>query len=229
MRHRSIALLLPVALLLAACGTTQPSSNAASQEPSTSAAPTPAASGGSGESASPPMSVGPAESPSAPAASPTASESPAASGSPGASASTSPGIADACTGSADNRAFFASAAEGLDWTVLCAVLPERWILQTGSYRHTHGGQLHVEYGRSTQALVLDEGAFCTAADGCVPPGTDAGDASLGPLAGTFVELDDGGFAIVVDRGSSPSWLMVTHGLTAARTRAFGAALVVVGS
>jgi hypothetical protein len=225
MRHRSIALLLPVALLLAACGTAQPSSNAASQEPSTSAAPTPAASGESGESTSPSMSERPAESPSAPAASPTASESPAASGSPGASASTSPGIADACTGSADNRAFFAAAAQRMDWTVLCAVLPAHWVLQVGNY---HGGQLHVEYGRSDQTLVLDEGAFCTAADGCVPPGTDAGDASLGPLAGTFVELDDGGFAIVVDRGSSPSWLMVTHGLTAARTRAFGAALVVVG-
>ena len=40
----------------------------------------------------------------------------------------------------------------------------------------------------------------------MPAGTDAGDAPFGDQTGTLVVLDDGGYAIVVDRGAHPSWL-----------------------
>ena len=47
------------------------------------------------------------------------------------------------------------------------------------------------------------------------------------MTGTLVRLDDGGFAIVADRGLNPSWLLVSHGLDEATSRGFGAALVAV--
>ncbi len=50
---------------------------------------------------------------------------------------------------------------------------------------------------------------------------------MGPLTGTLVRLDAGGFAIVVDRGSNPSWLLQSNGLDEATTLAIGAALVEV--
>jgi hypothetical protein len=58
----------------------------------------------------------------------------------------------------------------------------------------------------------------------VPAGTETGDAVLGSMDGTFVALDDGGFAIVVNRGGIPSWLLEAHGIDEATTRALGEAL-----
>ena len=75
---------------------------------------------------------------------------------------------------------------------------------------------------------LHEGAFCTASDGCVPSGTDSGDAPFGDKTGTFVALDDGGSAVVVDRGEKISWLVVGTGLDEAAFRAIAGALTVVG-
>jgi hypothetical protein len=58
----------------------------------------------------------------------------------------------------------------------------------------------------------------------VPDGTDAGDAPFGDQTGTFVQLEDGGWAIVVDRGVSPSWLVVGHGMDEPTFRTFAADL-----
>jgi hypothetical protein len=44
------------------------------------------------------------------------------------------------------------------------------------------------------------------------------------MPGTLVGLDDGGWAVVVDRGASISWLLVTHGLDQATTLSLAAAL-----
>ena len=74
-----------------------------------------------------------------------------------------------------------------------------------------------------------EGAFCTDSSGCVPPGSDAGDAALGALPGTIVDLNGGGYAIVSAAGQTLSWLMVTSGLDQATTASFGAALAHVSS
>jgi hypothetical protein len=148
---------------------------------------------------------------------------------PSASASPGPGPAGACSGSAENRDFYRAAASALSWTVYCAVLPAGWFVDSGQYRQAGGGWVQIAYrGPGGARLELHEGAFCTASDGCVPPGTESGDAPFGDKTGTFVALDDGGWAVVVDRGEKISWLAVGTGLDESAFRAIGAALAVVG-
>jgi len=147
---------------------------------------------------------------------------------PSASASTGPGPAGACSGSAENRDFYRAAASALSWTVYCAVLPTGWFVDSGQYRQAGGGWVQIAYrGPGGARLELHEGAFCTASDGCVPPGTESGDAPFGDKTGTFVSFDDGGLAVVVDRAEKISWLAVGTGLDEAAFRAIVAALAVV--
>ena len=148
---------------------------------------------------------------------------------PSASASAGPGPAGACSGSDENRDFFRAAAAVLSWTVYCAVLPAGWFVDSGQYRQASGGSVQIAYrGPGGARLEVHEGAFCTASDGCVPPGTESGDAPFGDKTGTFVALDDGGSAVVVDRGEKISWLVVGTGLDEAAFRAIAGALTVVG-
>lgn len=222
-------MLLLVALVAAACSVARPSSagsaspdgsmptEAPATEPTTED-PGPPTEAPSEEPTEPPTDepVDPTEVPTEPATPPPSEEPTAASG------------ADGCTGSQDNRDFFESVARDMDWTVLCAVLPDGWVVRTGSYRQANGGRMEISYkSRAGDTLALSEGAFCPATDGCVPSGTDVGDAAFGPLAGTLVALDDEGWAIVVDRGAQLSWLLEVHGVDEATARAFGAALAVV--
>ena len=138
------------------------------------------------------------------------------------------GAADGCTGTDANRQFFASVAVAVDWTVLCAALPKGWFVGTGTYRLANGGKLIVSYkGPSGATLELSEGTYCSFPGACVPGGTEAGDAAMGPLTGTLIEIDGGGYAIVVDPGSDQGWLLEAHGVDEATTRDFGAALVEV--
>ncbi len=67
-------------------------------------------------------------------------------------------------------------------------------------------------GPSGARLELHEGSFCQDLSGCVPAGTDAGTAAFGDRDGSLVALNDGRFSVVVDRGSSPSWLAIVGGL-----------------
>jgi hypothetical protein len=155
--------------------------------------------------------------------------SPTPTGTPTEAASTSPSAGDsvdACTGSDDNRTFYAGAAANLEWPVYCPALPARWFVTTGSYSGIGVGRLEISYkGPAGATLTLHEGAFCSDADGCVGAGTDSGDASFGDQAGTLVVLDDGGYAIVVARGASPSWLAIGTELDEATFRSFAADLV----
>ena len=152
-------------------------------------------------------------------------------GSPTASASASagPGPAGVCSGSAENRDFFRAAASALNWAVYCAVLPAGWFVDTGQYRQAGGGSVQIAYrGPGGARLELHEGAFCAAADGCVPPGADGGDAPFGDKTGTFVTPDSGGFAVTVARGEKISWLAVGTGMDEATFRGIVGALAVVG-
>ena len=219
---RSFPALIRVAVLVGAC--------------LPSATPTPAAT-----SPAPSVSDSPAGTEAPPSAEPTAApatdepspsilviETPPAV-EPSASASAGPGPAGACSGSAENRDFYRAAASALSWTVYCAVLPAGWFVDSGQYRQAGGGWVQIAYrGPGGARLELHEGAFCTASDGCVPPGTESGDAPFGDKTGTFVALDDGGSAVVVDRGEKISWLAVGTGLDEAAFRAIVAALAVVG-
>ena len=208
-------LVLALALSLAACGSSAPSSGAPtvpeSATPVVAATTEPPA-----ETEAPGETEEPVETERIefgdPSSSPDVSEAPAAT----------------CSGIDAKPDFFRDAAAVMDWAVLCASLPKGWYVSAGSYRLANGGKLVIGYkGPGGATIALSEGAFCTDGTGCVPAGTDGEDVPLGPLAGTLVRLDAGGFAIVVDRGSNPSWLLQSHGLDEATTLALGAALVEV--
>ncbi len=208
-------LVLALALSLAACGTSVPSSGAPtvleSATPVVAATTEPPAETEAPGETEEPVETEPIES-GDPSSSPDVSEAPAAT----------------CSGIDAKPDFFRDAAAVMDWAVLCASLPKGWYVSAGSYRLANGGKLVIGYkGPGGATLALSEGAFCTDGTGCVPAGTDGEDVPLGPLTGTLVRLDAGGFAIVVDRGSNPSWLLQSHGLDEGTTLAFGAALVEV--
>jgi hypothetical protein len=157
-------------------------------------------------------------------------DTPAASSSaePSPSESAGTGAAASCTGTDENRQFFEAAAATLDWTVYCAVLPAGWFVDAGEYRRAGGGRLEIAYrGPKGARLQLREGAFCTDGAGCVPSGTEAGDASFGDQAGTLISTDDGGWAVVVDRGEAISWLAVGTGIGEDAFRAITSALAAV--
>ena len=238
--HPALTLALTLALVLAACGGAAPSGGAtgSSHSPAGSIAPATARPGSTsavsiapGGTGARPTKAPPTKKPveTAPAASADPGESPAPddSGDPTASPEASDGPAAACSGTKANRDFYAGAASRVDWTVLCAVLPKGWFV-FGSYRLANGGKLVIGYkGPAGARLELSEGAYCVDGGACVPPGTTGDAVPLGPMTGTLVRLDDGGFAIVADRGLNPSWLLVSHGLDEATSRGFGAALQVV--
>jgi hypothetical protein len=221
LRHR-LALTILLATALAACGGNSPATG------------TPAASSGSGAASGAPETAGTpsggqSEEPAsgAPTEAPTATPTTGPSESPSGSAEIGP--AAACTGTDDNKAFFADAAAAVDWTVLCAVLPSKWFVSEGSRRGGGGGRLTISYkGPNGATLSLSEGAWCTDPATCVPAGTEVGPAKLGPMDGTLLRLDAGGFAIVVDQGEAISWLFQTSGIGKAKSTDLAAAAAVVG-
>ncbi len=166
--------------------------------------------------------------PAAPSVEPVATPSPSSAVEPSPSASAGSGAAAHCSGSDDNRLFFADAAVVLNWTVYCAVLPSGWFVDTGGYRRAGGGRLEIAYrGPGGARLELREGAFCTDGSGCVPSGTESGDAPFGDQTGTLIATDDGGWAVVVDRGAAISWLAVGSGIGEDQFRAITTALAAV--
>jgi hypothetical protein len=233
---RPLALALALALVLAACsgaapsrgtaqgsGSASPSGVASTALPESSAAATEAPTEPGGTPSDEPAGTEPVAS-----VDPGGSASPSQSTDPSSSPGTTNGSADKCSGSAANREFYANVASTVDWTVLCAVQPKGWYVSAGSYRLANGGKLVIGYkGPAGATLDLSEGAFCSDASGCLPPGSDGGEVPLGPMTGTLVSLANGDYAIVVDRGLNPSWQLVTHGLDEATTLAFGAAMAVV--
>ena len=160
-------------------------------------------------------------------------DSPAATGSPSSTVPASSGASQpaeeavtACTGTDENRTFFLNASQNLDWPVYCPVLPARWYVTSGTYSGRGVGQLSIGYqGPAGATLTLQEGGFCETSDGCVPAGNDTGDAAFGDRQGTLVTLDDGGYAIVVGRADTPSWLAVSTGMDEATFRQVAAGFV----
>ena len=219
-----LLLVLVLALILAACGGTAPAgSSTGAPGGSTPASGTPAA---SPETTAEPAETEPPTTEEPATDEPVATEPPA-SDDPGPSLEPSTSPESACiTGT--NSDFFREAAAAVSWPVVCAVLPKGWFVTTGTHNRANGGKLVIGYkGPAGATLALSEGTFCADAGGCVPAGTDAGDVPFGPMTGTLVRSSDGGFAVVVDRGLHPSWLLETHGLDEAATLALSAALAEV--
>ncbi len=167
--------------------------------------------------------------PAEPSLEPTPSpSSPSSSVEPSPSASAGSGAAATCSGTDENRQFFEAAAGTLTWTVYCATLPSGWFVDAGEYRRAGGGRLEISYrGPGGARLELHEGAFCSDGSGCVPSGTESGDASFGDKAGSLVATIDGGWAVVVDRGEAISWLAVGTGINEDAFRAITSALAAV--
>jgi hypothetical protein len=119
-------------------------------------------------------------------------------------------------------------ASAVDWPVYCPVLADGWFVQNGQYRLAGGGQLEIVYqGIDRAQITLDEGSFCAIPGGCVPPGVDVGPTAFGDHDGTLVALDDGSWAVTVDREATLSWLLIVTGLDETTARAIAAGLVIV--
>ena len=176
-----------------------------------------------------------------PTSGPTSTDEPALSPSPIATSSLAPSEsplatplasihpAVECTGTDENRDFFADIAASVEWTVYCPVLPDGWVVDTGSYRLANGGKLEIAYrNRTGSRLELHEGAFCGDGSGCAPAGSPAGQANFGDRAGTLITGDDGAWAVSVDAGKSVGWLAVGRGLDEGAFREAAADLIRVG-
>ncbi len=115
------------------------------------------------------------------------------------------------------------------WPVYCAVLPDSWFLEAGSYRLRDGGRLEVTYrGPDDAHLSIVEGDICAGADveACAPRDAMIGPASFGDLDGELGRLANG-LALDVDRGANPSWRATGVGLSEDDFRALGAAFALV--
>lgn len=217
LRLFSVALLL--AVVVACSPASDPTSSPDEPTPATAASPTESlATSEAPPSVEPPPTPTPTSDPSVEPTLPAPSES------------AGPRPAAACSGNDQNREFFEAAAAALQWRVYCAVLPSGWFVVSGEYRQAGGGRLEITYrGPGGARFELHEGAFCADADGCVPTGTETGDATFGSRShtGTLIATDDGGWAIVVDRGEAISWLAVGTGVDEDAFRAFAAAVAAV--
>lgn len=215
--YRRSRLLLPIVLaaVVSACiGSNTP----AAAPPSASS---PSAAAASGVPSSAPSSAPSTEAPETAAPTPTAT--PTAETSAGAAPSDGAAAVEGCTGSDDNRTFWANAAKAMRWPVYCPSLPARWVVVTGSYR---SGAIDITYkGSGGPTFQLREGTFCTDADGCVPEGEEFGNAAFGDQTATLLHLSDGRIAAVVDRGEQISWLAIGDGLDDAQFAAFTGALI----
>jgi hypothetical protein len=224
LRHPSVALFFIVALV-AACIPSTVAPPASSSPAAASASPDSQA---PASSASASASLAPASEEPAPSEAPVETASPSTADS-SSSPSSGTGPAAACSGTDENRTFFETAAAAVSWTVYCGVLPARWFVDSGQYRGSGGGWVQIAYkGPGGARFELHEGAFCSTADGCVGAGADTGSALFGDRTGTLVALDSGGWAVVIDRGKSISWLAVGIGMDQATFERIAGDLAIVG-
>ena len=217
-----VALVIVAMVALVACGDAPSSSPRPAATPGASVV-----AGASGSVVTPGASV-PAGETATPdeTATPETTEPPAPSETP---AAPTTGGADGCSGSAENRDFFAAAAEAFTWDVYCAVLPDGWFLETGTFRQADGGRLEVSYkGPGGARIEIAEGAWCTAgASACSPRDHEIGPGRFGDREGTLVTLGPDvadGFAVYVDPGAAPSWAISGTGMDQSSFEAIAAAL-----
>jgi hypothetical protein len=215
--------LVGVAALVAACGSTvatapptsgslSPSAtSSATSSAAPSAAPSASASTGSSEPSVEPN----------PSTLPQGSEGP----SPSAGSSPQPGSSDACSGTAENRDFYAALAASVAWDVYCPVLPAGWFVASGSYRLSGGGQLTITYrGPGGAEIDVREGGYCAGQPDCIPTGTDAGSASFGDLPARLLALGNGSWMVVVaPPGGDAAWQVTGTGMDGPALAAYTAA------
>ena len=131
-----------------------------------------------------------------------------------------------CTGTANNKAFWAEVAGKVSWDVYCPVFPAGWFVKTGNYETGAGGKVTMTYKGPSGAIVeLDEGNFCFgAADICGPSATTVGPVFLADLPATLVTLRGGGNAIYVAPGTTHAYLLSGTGISQQTLLSFAATL-----
>ena len=215
-RATRLVAMLGIAVLAAACGATQ--------TPQPPASGSPAASQASAEPASSPSGTDAASA--APSTGSDGSPSPQGSASPlpSADASARPGSADACSGTAENRDFYAALAASVAWDVYCAALPQGWFVESGSYRLSNGGQLSITYkGPGGARLAVREGGYCAGHPDCIPAGTDAGAARFGDRDARLLDIGNGSWLVVVVPTADVGWQAVGTGMDGTALGAYTAA------
>ena len=196
---RSAGVVALAIVLSSACGgptTTASPSASPGQTAGASTAPTSASSAGPSASGAGQGSFAPGT-----------SDGPTASALPGSpAASGAPTGAAGCSGSHDNRVFFDAIAGQVPWAVYCAVLPDGWFVQTGSFSLRSGGRMEITYhGPEGALLTLEEGNVCEGRTSpCPAAGEQLGQASFGDRQGTLTRVGSG-YAIEVDASGFPGW------------------------
>jgi hypothetical protein len=211
-RHRAAAL-AAACLLISACGSSGASLWAGGATPATATStPTTATSTVPG---SVPASVGASKTP--PSLPPPAMRTPT----PSPSASSR---AQACTGTADNKAFLAEAASHLTFDVYCAVLPSGWYMSSGSYTQPSGGKVLLVYkNSSTGEIDLSEGNFCSSS--CNPWINSLGPASFDGTSTTlYLVTNAPKYAIYLHPATANAYTMTSVGVTSTDFKAWSAAL-----
>lgn len=216
---RSAGVLALAIVLSSACGGPTTTASPATS-PGQSAGPSTAATTGS--------SAGPSAS-GAPLVSfvPGTSEAPTASAPPsGPVASGAPTGGAGCSGSHDNRVFFDAIAGQVTWAVYCAVLPDGWFVQAGSFSLRNGGRMEITYhGPDGALLTLVEGNVCESQTSpCPAAGEQLGQASFGDRQGTLTRVGSD-YAIDVDASSFPGWSATGSGMDQGTFTAIAAALL----
>ncbi len=231
---RALATLAIVALLLAACGggeatpastivptpgpsgtapTAEPTSDASQQPPTDEPTPT----------AEPTETDEPTE---APTDEPTATPTDEPTATPGPTAPQ--GGAAACTGSDDNRVFYAGVADAVAWDVYCPVLPAGWFVETGTFSASRGGKMEISYkGPGGRRIAIREGAYCAGTSDCPPSGSDAGPASFGDRPARLLDVGDGAW-LVLDEAGDLNWEARGTGMDGPTLASYTAAFARVG-
>jgi len=216
----ALALLVVLALLVAACGdiatrTPAPSAGPATSAPSGEPAPTDEQTGAPTEEPTDEVTEPATEEPSL---EPTDTPAPSAGG------------ADACTGTSENRDFYAALASSVAWDVYCPALPPGWFVESGSYRLSSGGQLSITYrGPEGAHLAVREGAYCAGLPDCIPTGTEAGSARFGDRDARLLDLGSGSWLVAaVAEGGDVNWQATGSGMDGAVLAGFTAAFARVG-
>jgi hypothetical protein len=221
-----LVLLLAVALAAAACGAiadppATPTTPATTPPPASEGSPPP-------PGAEPTPDATPPTEPTPPAG-----QTPAATpgdGPPPTPAASPPAGADAsvCTGSPENRAFYAAVAEAVAWAVYCPILPDGWYVDAGWFRLAAGGRLEIAYkGPDGARLEIRQGFYCGDDPHCIPAAPDAGSASFGDRPARLLDLGDGAWMVVAEDGEL-NWEVRSRGLAPAASLALAAAFARVG-
>jgi hypothetical protein len=224
-RHRPVLLLLlllATALGVAAFGAAPeppatPTTPAATPTPSGAVTPLPG--GEPTPAGAPPTEPTPTVEPT-PAGTPPGPPTPT----PAATASPPAGeAATVCTGSPENRAFYAAVAEAVAWAVYCPILPDGWHVDAGWFRLAAGGRLEIAYkGPDGARLEIRQGFYCGDDPDCIPAAPDAGSASFGDRPARLLDLGDGVWMVVAQDGEV-NWDVRSKGLARAASVALAGA------